>query len=159
MTSIGSYAFFNCGALKDVTYSGSESEWEKVDIAAGNHDLRSAVMVFGTEDSLPSAGTASGPQGEKTISVTVAHSDGTQKRFLIETSADDLRTALTEKGLISGTEGQWGLFVDTVDGERADYSANGSWWRFSKDGEEMSWSIDDEMISDGDHYEISYTIG
>ena len=97
-------------------------------------------------------------EGGKTITVAVVHGDGSTKEFAISTDAETLRAALEEKNLIEGTESEYGLYVETVDGETADYSANESWWRITKDGVDTS-SVDATMIADGDHYEITYTIG
>lgn len=97
-------------------------------------------------------------KGGKNIVVTVVHADGSEKEFKISTDAETLRAALEEQKLIEGTEGDLGLYVETVDGEKADYSANESWWRFTKDGVDTD-AVDAVMIADGDHYEITYTIG
>ena len=96
-------------------------------------------------------------EGGKNIVVAVVHSDGGEKVFDISTDAETLRAALEEKELISGTEGEWGLFVDTVDGETADGNAQ-QWWCFTQDGV-MTDAVDNVMIADGDHYEITFTVG
>lgn len=97
-------------------------------------------------------------EGGKALEVTVVHGDESSKDFSFSTDAENLRTALEEQKLIEGTESEYGLFVTTVDGETAD-DAQQQWWCFSKDGEDLMTGIDDTMIADGEHYEITLKTG
>lgn len=94
----------------------------------------------------------------KQISVTVVHADGSKNQFNIATDAEYLREALENAKLISGDESQYGLFVTTVDGEKADDSEQ-EWWCFTKGGEMLSTGVDDTPIADGDSFEITLTVG
>ena len=96
--------------------------------------------------------------GDKTIQVTVVHGDETRKDYSINTNAETLREALDEQNLIEGTESEYGLYVTKVDGEEAD-EAQEQWWCFSKDGEDLMTGVDDTMIADGEHYEITLKTG
>lgn len=96
--------------------------------------------------------------GGKSIEVAVVHGDGSEKDFSIQTDAENLRGALEQESLVEGAESEWGLYVTTVDGETADDSLQ-QWWAFSKDGEMLPTGVDDTMIADGDHYEITLTTG
>ena len=95
--------------------------------------------------------------GDKNIVVTVVHKDESSKDFAFNTSAENLRTACEEQELIAGDESEYGLYVKVVDGETADYDADGSYWAITKDGEWLTTGVDDTMIADGDHYEFTYT--
>ena len=53
---------------------------------------------------------------------------------------------------------RYGLYVTKVDGEEADESQQ-QWWCFSKDGEDLMTGVDDTMIADGDHYDITLKTG
>ena len=98
-------------------------------------------------------------EGSKTITVQVVHKDESQKDFSIRTDAENLRGALEqEEGLIAGSESEYGLFVDTVDGETADMDAQ-EWWCITKGGETLMTGVDDTMIADGEHYEFTFTVG
>ena len=97
-----------------------------------------------------------GTAGEKTIEVAVIF--GTAGNHTIKTSEEFLRGALEQEKLISGEEGQYGLFVKTVDGVTADDSKQ-EWWFFSKDGQMLETSVDSTPIADGDHFEITLTSG
>ena len=53
-----------------------------------------------------------GHEGSKNIVAEVILSDGTSKSYDINTDAEYLRQALEEKGLISGTESDYGFIRD-----------------------------------------------
>lgn len=99
-----------------------------------------------------------GIYGDKTINVTIVHGDKTTKEFTISTDEKFLRGALEQENLISGDEGEFGLFVTTVDGETVD-DAQQQWWCFTKNGETLMTGVDDTAIADGDDYEITFTTG
>lgn len=97
-------------------------------------------------------------QGTKAITVTVVHSDGTEKVFSYRTDAEKLGAFLEEEGLIDSTGADPGMF-HTVDGEKADWNANQSYWAFYL-GEDYAMSgIYDTNITTGDVYKLVYTIG
>ena len=95
---------------------------------------------------------------EVTITVSVTHADGSEKEFVITTEALNLRGALEQENLVQGDESEYGLFVTTVDGEGTN-SEKQQWWCFSKDGEDLMTGVDDTMIADGDHYDITLKTG
>lgn len=96
--------------------------------------------------------------GSKSIAVEVKLDDGTSKSFDIKTDEEYLRGALEQIGLISGDESEYGLFVKTVDGRTADDSKQ-EWWCFTSQGETINTSVDQTPIKDGDHFEITLTVG
>jgi hypothetical protein len=99
-------------------------------------------------------------EGSKTITLEVIHHDGSSASFSIATDAENLRAALEQvDGLIAGEESPYGLMVDTVDGETADYGKDQSWWCLTKGGEWLDTGVDDTLIADGEHYEFTYTVG
>ena len=98
-------------------------------------------------------------EGMKTVTVEVVHSDGTQKEFAYTTDLDNLEALLTQEGLISGSDSAYGLFVDTVDGETADYAKDNSWWRLTCGGEDAQTGAGGVMLEDGGVYGWVYTVG
>ena len=96
--------------------------------------------------------------GAKSIVLAVVHKDGSSKDFSIQTDAESLRGALEQEALIAGSESEYGLFFETVDGETADMGAE-EWWCFTRNGEMLATGVDDTMIADGEHYEASFTVG
>lgn len=77
--------------------------------------------------------------------------------FTINTDKTTLGDALLEHELISGEEGQYGLYVKVVNGITADYDVDQSYWAFYKNGEYMMTGVDSTEIADGEHYELVYT--
>lgn len=102
----------------------------------------------------------SGGDTEKLIAITVdvIHADGSTKSFDISCAdGATLRAALESVDLIEGDEGPFGLYVKVVDGERADYDADGAYWGFTQNGEYMMSGVDTIFVKDGDRFEIKYT--
>jgi len=97
-------------------------------------------------------------EGGKTITVDVTHKDGTTNTFEIVTDAEFLRGAMEEKGIIGGTESEYGLYVLTVDGETVNES-NQEWWGYTKSGEQVNYGVDTCPIADGEHYEFTLNVG
>lgn len=96
--------------------------------------------------------------GSKTITVEVLHGNGSEKTFIIHTNAETLREACEEQDLIAGQEGEYGLYVLTVDGETADEAIQ-QWWCITKGGEEHFYGVDDTMVQDGEQYEFTLKTG
>ena len=94
----------------------------------------------------------------KSITVEVCHKDSTTHTFPYETEEEYLGPLLLEDGLISGTMGAYGLFVDTVDGETADYAVDGGWWQLTCNGEAAQTGADLVVLEDGALYRWTYTI-
>lgn len=97
-------------------------------------------------------------QGAKKIVVEVVIPDEKTKEFTIQTDAENLRQALEEESLIKGNESEYGLFITEVDGRVAS-DANQEWWCITKGGEAVFDGVDMILINDGDHYEITLTVG
>lgn len=96
--------------------------------------------------------------GSKTFTVQVTHLDGSEKKFTLHTDEEYLGPALLNEGLISGTTESYGLFIDTVDGEKAD-SAQGQWWVFTVNGGYGDYGADSQPVQDGDSFEFSVYVG
>lgn len=96
--------------------------------------------------------------GEKQIAIAVIHGDGSENTFSYDTDAEYLGEVLTEEGLAEGTEGPYGMFITTVDGETADDSKE-QWWCITKDGEMVNTGADQTPIQDQDQFELTLKEG
>lgn len=96
--------------------------------------------------------------GAKEITVEIVYSDKTDKVLDIDTDAEFLAEALFEEKLITEEEYKSGFYT-VIDGQKADYNENQSWWCVTKDGEMTSVGMNELPIADGDKFEITYTIG
>ena len=93
-----------------------------------------------------------------TITLEVVGPDGSSKEHTVKTdSSKNLRQALESAGLIAGEDSEFGLYVKVVDGITADYDVDGSWWGLYKSGEMLMTGVDSTPITDGDHFEFTYT--
>ena len=59
-------------------------------------------------------------QGSKAITIQVVHKDGTEKTFTYRTDAEFLAEVLLAEELVTGSTGEFGLTIESVDGEKAD---------------------------------------
>ena len=98
-------------------------------------------------------------EGSKEVSIEVVNSKGESKVYELKTDALYLKEAMDEaKGLeYSGTESQYGLMVEVVNGETAIYSENGAYWSFYVNGEYCNYGIETQPVEDGDEFKIEYT--
>ena len=95
-------------------------------------------------------------KGEKTVEVEVKVEEQSVT-FTIHTDADTLGDALLEHELIAGEDGQYGIYVKTVNGILADYDVNKSYWGFYQNGEYLMSGVDTTAIVGGEHFEIVYS--
>ena len=92
------------------------------------------------------------------FTVTVVHADKTEKTFTYTTAEEKLGAFLEAEGLIDSQGADAGMF-HTVDGEKADWSVNQSYWAFYVGGEYAMTGIYDTAIEDGAIYKLEYTSG
>lgn len=98
-------------------------------------------------------------EGSKSITIEVVNKAEESTKYQLKTDAEYLRQAMEEaEGLIfSGTESEYGMMVDTVNGDLADYNADGAYWGFFVNGEYCNYGIDTQPVEDGDVFGIVYT--
>lgn len=91
-------------------------------------------------------------EGNKEIVIKVVDSDEKVTTYELKTDAKYLKEAMDEaEGLTySGTEGDFGMMVDTVNGVRADYTLDGAYWSFLINDEYCNYGISEQPIEDGD---------
>ena len=97
--------------------------------------------------------------GEKTVTVTVVHADGTDKEFTYTTDAEYLGEVILAEALVEGVEGPYGLEIHTVDGESASWEENQSYWALFIGEEYATTGADGVVLTDGGVYKLVYTIG
>ena len=98
-------------------------------------------------------------EGSKTITVTVVHKDGSEKVFTCKTDAEYLGTVLVDENIVVGSYGEFGLYFDTADGEKADWNVDNGWWQVFVGEEAAITGADQIVIADGDTFKLVYTIG
>jgi cytoskeletal protein RodZ len=97
--------------------------------------------------------------GAKEITIEVIDDQQQSTTYDVQTDAEYLRQAMEESDLeFSGSESDYGMMVETVNGVTADYDADGAYWAFYVDGEYCNYGIDSQPIEDGEAYQIVYTV-
>ena len=96
-------------------------------------------------------------EGTKAYTVTVVHSDGSEKAFSYTTDEEFLGAALVAEGLIAGDEGPYGLTIITVDGEDAIWDVHNAYWALFIGEEYATTGIDSTPVNDGDSFKLVFT--
>ena len=93
-------------------------------------------------------------QGATQFELTVADAEGSEVVFDISTDQSTVGAALQELELIEGEEGDYGLYVKSVNGIIADYDLNGTYWAFYINGEYAMSGVDVTEIEEGAAYAL-----
>ena len=98
---------------------------------------------------------------EKQVSVEVTDKDGNTVSYTESTNAEYLRGVLDELTedsdfTYSGSDTGYGLFIDHVNGERADYTLDGAYWSIYVNDEYAQNGVDTQEVSDGDTFALKY---
>lgn len=115
--------------------------------------LAALLMFFLYQTFMPK-----GEKGDKTITVTVVHGDGSEKEFTCRTDEAYLAEVLIAEGIVEDNPSDYGLYILEADGETADES-NQEWWCITKGGESLNTGASDTPIEDGDQFELTLTTG
>ena len=97
--------------------------------------------------------------GSKTVTVTVVHKDGSEKVFTCHTDEEYLGKVLVNENIVVGNYGEFGLYFDTADGEKADWNVDNGWWQVFIGEEAAITGADQIPIANGDTFKLVYTIG
>lgn len=92
--------------------------------------------------------------GSVKITVIVVDVDGNETNFVVNTDKETVGDALLEQNLIEGEDGDYGLYVKTVNGITADYDTDQTYWAFYVNGEYASTGVDSTPVNEGDTYEF-----
>lgn len=95
-------------------------------------------------------------QGSKEITVTVVHSDGTEKVFTCRTDERTLDKVLLAEGIVEGEYADYGLYFQTADGETVEGEG---WWKVVIGDETASTGVSEVPVIDGTAYKLVYTVG
>lgn len=93
-------------------------------------------------------------EGEKTFPLTVVNSEGESVSLEIHTDKEIVGEALLDLGVIAGEDGDYGLYVKTVNGETVDFDNDGKYWAFYINDEYAMTGVDSTEITEGDSYAL-----
>ena len=95
--------------------------------------------------------------GEGKNSFTLEIVDGDKNKITATINCDDtiVGDALQAYGIIAGEEGEYGLYVKSVNGITADYDKDGTYWSFYINGEYAVAGVDMTEIENGATYTLA----
>ncbi len=111
-----------------------------------------------TSSMASSQASAAPAEAVKEYVFEVTHKDGSTLQKTFTTQREYLDKALLNEGVVAGDEGDYGLFVTEVDGEKADYNVDGGWWKFIVNGEESQVGVSSTPVENGSTYSFVYTM-
>lgn len=101
-------------------------------------------------------------EGQKQITIEVTGSGGATKDYTLATDADFLKQAMDELSAngsgfsYTGSGGDYGLMVETINGERAVFDQDGAYWALYVNNEYGQYGADSQPVADGDTYTWKY---
>ena len=93
-------------------------------------------------------------EGETSFTLTILDDQETQVRLTVRTDAETVGEALQAEHIVFGTDGEYGLYIETVNGLTLDYDETGSYWAFYVDGAYAQQSADQTPVEDGGDYAL-----
>ncbi len=90
------------------------------------------------------------------VTVEVYYQDQLVHKITAATAKQYLGDFLVDTGIVAESEKS---FFSTVVGITADYNKDQAWWKITKNGVQCEYGAMQTEISDGDKYELTYTIG
>ncbi len=91
-------------------------------------------------------------EGENAFVFIAVDLDGNSTHYMIKTDKETVGEALLENGLIAGEDGQYGLYVKTVNGITLDYDKDGKYWAFYEENAYANQGVDQTPIKEGGVY-------
>ncbi|MBR6548109.1 MAG: DUF4430 domain-containing protein [Clostridia bacterium] len=91
-------------------------------------------------------------QGATSFYFDVVDGEGNTTKFQVLTDKTLVGEALMDNGLINGDQGDYGLYVKTVNGITADYDVDQTYWAFYVNGEYATSGVDTTTITPGATY-------
>lgn len=96
-------------------------------------------------------------EGAATFYLVVRDLDGTAASFEIHTDAETVGEALLALELIEGEVGDYGLYINSVNGITADWDTEQAYWAFYVNGEYAQTGVDTTPVMEGAAYELVKT--
>ncbi len=136
--TIGAIGCSESSEEKKTSATTSENSKKTSDDTQSKNDGKSEDNVLG--------------EGSTVFDFTVTDADGKETSYEIHTDKDTVGDALLELKLIDGEDGDYGLYVKTVDGITVDYDKDGKYWAFYVDGDYATAGVDATKITEGSKY-------
>ncbi len=98
--------------------------------------------------------------GAKAITLTVIDDTGSETVYDVNTDAEYLAEVFDEvDGLtVEGEDGDYGLYINTVNGVTANFDSDGAYWSIYVNGEVGMNGASTQPVVDGDEYSLVYEV-
>ena len=90
--------------------------------------------------------------GSRSFPLTIVNAEEKEITITVSTDEKTVGDALLKLHIISGSQGEYGLYILTVNGETMDYDKDGAYWAFYADGVYAEQSASQTEIQDGIRY-------
>lgn len=101
-------------------------------------------------------------EGAKTVTIEVVDDKEQSEEYTVKTDAEYLVDAMRDAGkegfTFSGTEKEYGLALDTVNGLKADFNTDSAYWAVYVNDEYGNYGIEEQPVADGDTFRFEYTM-
>ncbi len=145
--------FASCGSTETATTAAETTAAAETATSADT-----AAEADGTTAAADGTTAAAEQEKEVNITVTVKDKDGKTADFKLATKKTNLADALLEKGLVTGDDTEYGLYIKTVNGIRADYDEDKAYWALlDKDGNMLQTGASSTPVAEGDAFILVYT--
>ena len=145
-------------ALSAALLAGCGASASSVASPVASSEAASEVVSEAVSEESTSTAEAADSASAIQFTFTVTDANGESTELTLDaTDGEKLSDALAEAGVISAEEAAAG-FVTVVNGEEANYDADGSWWCLNDAAGEMTAvGVADIELHDGDSYAFTYT--
>lgn len=145
-------------ALSAALLAGCGASASSVASPVASSEAASEVVSEAVSEESTSTAEAADSAAAIQFTFTVTDANGESTELTLDaTDGEKLSDALAEAGVISAEEAAAG-FVTVVNGEEANYDADGSWWCLTDAAGEMTAvGVADIELHDGDSYAFTYT--
>jgi len=93
-------------------------------------------------------------EGETSFALAIVDVDGNQTDYTIYTDETTVGAALTALELIDGEQGEYGMYIKSVNGMPLDYDKDGKYWAFYIGEEYATTGVDMTPITEGESYTL-----
>lgn len=115
-----------------------------------------AVLAFAYTSFAPKAS-----EGAKNITIEVITEAQESTVYEVNTDAEFLAEAFDDaEGLVIDSEmGEYGMVINGVNGEEAVWDVNGAYWAINVNGEYGMYGASEQVVNDGDAFQLVFTKG
>jgi hypothetical protein len=96
-------------------------------------------------------------EGAKSFELTIVDKEGVSHLYQIHTDEEMVGFALIKHELIEGEEGPYGMYIHSVEGEKAVYEEDNAYWAFYVGEDYANQGIDQTPIHNNTVYKLVWT--